>query len=211
MLRHASTESVPFELSIVNLADDPVVGGYVVSAHDITALVAAELEVRETLSLLTATLESTADGILVVDADGRHITSFNSRFSELWHLPDDILESRDEPRALAFALDQLADPEAFLSRVEELYANPETESHETVEFKDGRVFERYSRPQIVDGTIVGRVWSFRDVTDQQAHRRGAQGERAEVPRGLRPGAVEELPLSISTCVSPTPTAPCAPW
>jgi PAS domain S-box-containing protein len=167
MLRHASTESVPFELSIVNLADDPVVGGYVVSAHDITALVAAELEVRETLSLLTATLESTADGILVVDADGRHITSFNSRFSELWHLPDDILESRDEPRALAFALDQLADPEAFLSRVEELYANPETESHETVEFKDGRVFERYSRPQIVDGTIVGRVWSFRDVTDQK--------------------------------------------
>ena len=71
MLRHASTDTVPFELSLVNLVDDPIVGGYVVSGHDITARVLAEREVRETMSLLAATLESTADGILVVDTWGR--------------------------------------------------------------------------------------------------------------------------------------------
>ena len=163
MLRHASSESVPFELSLVNLVDDPVVRGFIVAAHDITARVAAELEVRKTLSLLAATLESTADGILVVDTTGR-ITSFNSRFVELWHLPDRIVATRDDAATIAFGMEQLADPDAFQARVEELYDDPEAESNEILEFKDGRVFERYSRPQRVDGAIVGRVWSFRDVT-----------------------------------------------
>jgi len=163
MLRHASSESVPFELSLVNLVDDPVVRGFIVSAHDITARVAAELEVRKTLSLLAATLESTADRILVVDTTGR-ITSFNSRFVELWHLPDRIVATRDDAATIAFGMEQLADPDAFQARVEELYDDPEAESNEILEFKDGRVFERYSRPQRVDGAIVGRVWSFRDVT-----------------------------------------------
>jgi len=163
MLRHASSESVPFELSLVTLVDDPVVRGFIASAHDITARVAAELEVRKTLSLLAATLESTADGILVVDTTGR-ITSFNSRFVELWHLPDRIVATRDDAATIAFGMEQLADPDAFQARVEELYDDPEAESNEILEFKDGRVFERYSRPQRVDGAIVGRVWSFRDVT-----------------------------------------------
>ncbi len=164
--RHASTETVPFELSWVNLLDDPIVAGFVVSAHDITDRVTAELEMRKALSLLTATLDSTADGILVVDTAGR-ITSFNGRFVEMWRLPHEILSTLDDAAALSFVRDQLSWPEAFQAKVDELYANPEAESSDTLEFKDGRVFERYSKAQYVDGVVVGRVWSFRDVTERK--------------------------------------------
>lgn len=166
MLRHSRDESMPFELSIVNLVEDPTVGGFVVSAHDISARIAAEVELHETLSLLTATLDSTADGILVVNSAGR-ITNFNSRFAEMWHMPASVLEPRRSAQAIAFVMGQLVDPEAFESRVAEVYGNPGAETHDLLEFKDGRVFERYSRPQRVDGTIVGRVWSFRDVTERR--------------------------------------------
>jgi len=166
MLRHASSESVPFELSIVNLVDDATVRGFVISAHDITSRVAAEDELRETLSLLTATLDSTADGILVVNTAGK-ITSFNRRFAEMWHLPESVLAPRDDAAAIAFVMDQLVSPEAFEEKVNEVYASPDAEINDALEFKDGRVFERYSRPQRVDGALAGRVWSFRDVTERR--------------------------------------------
>ena len=166
MLRHGDRGVVPFELSIVNLFADPTVEGLVVSAHDASAQVGAELELSEALSLLTATLDSTADGILVVDTAGK-ITSFNRRFAEIWQLPEDILASRDATAALGFVLEYVAHPEAFVAKVQELFAQPEIESFDTLEFTDGRVVERQSRPQRVDGKTVGRVWSFRDVTDHK--------------------------------------------
>ena len=163
--RHVGRETVPFELSIVNLVDDPTVGGFIISAHDITARSVAELGLRNALSLLTATLDATADGILVVDTDG-HITSSNQRFIEMWHLPDAIIAAHDSATTIDFVLDQVAKPDVFLTKLEEVYSEPETESHDTLQFKDGRVFERHSTPQRVEGTVVGRVWSFRDITDR---------------------------------------------
>ena len=85
LLRHDGKSTVPFELSIVDLIEDPTVEGFVISAHDATAQVAAEDRLSETLSLLTATLDSTADGILVLDNEGT-ITGFNGRFSEIWRI-----------------------------------------------------------------------------------------------------------------------------
>jgi diguanylate cyclase (GGDEF)-like protein/PAS domain S-box-containing protein len=165
LLRHDGKSSVPFELSIVDLIEDPTVEGFVISAHDATEQVAAEQQLSETLSLLTATLDSTADGILVIDNAGT-ITGFNGRFSEIWRITPDFVTIGDGASKLAFVLDQLLNPQSFLARRDELVDKPENESFDTLDFKDGRAVELSSRPQTVNGTIVGRVWSFRDVTDR---------------------------------------------
>ena len=116
-------------------------------------------------SLLLATLEATADGILVVDHTGK-IVRFNERFVNLWRIPQSILESGDDERAIGYVLSQLSDPDSFIDKVRELYAHPEKDSFDVLEFRDGRVFERYSIPQRANGRAVGRVWSFRDVTQR---------------------------------------------
>jgi two-component system cell cycle sensor histidine kinase/response regulator CckA len=127
---------------------------------------AAEQQLRETLSLLSATLESTTDGILVVDRDG-HVTSFNRKFAQLWRVPDELLGARDDERLIAYVLEQLADPDGFVAKIRELYGRPEASSFDVLMFTDGRVYERYSQPQMIAGQPVGRVWSFRDVTERR--------------------------------------------
>jgi diguanylate cyclase (GGDEF)-like protein len=135
--------------------------------EDRTAELSASKEKMEvTLSLLTATLESTTDGILVVDGAGR-IISHNRKFVDMWRLPEDVLDARDDERATDCAAEQLVDPEQFVEKIRELYADPEAESYDLLEFKDGRVFERFSQPQRIAGKCVGRVWSYRDVTLQK--------------------------------------------
>ncbi|MGH2573247.1 MAG: PAS domain-containing protein, partial [Actinomycetota bacterium] len=118
-----------------------------------------------THEFLQAILESTADGILVVDGEGRTVYA-NARFAEMWRIPRDQLAAGSDDKLLAFVLDQLIDPEAFVAKVRELYQTSR-EDLDTLDFKDGRVFERYSRPLLSGGDLAGRVWSFRDVTQQR--------------------------------------------
>ena len=115
------------------------------------------------LALLQAVLDSTEEGLLVVDTAGR-IVRFNQRFVELWRVPVEVLADRDDERALTYVLDQLVDPESFLAKVRELYAQPEAASEDLLHFKDRRVLERTSRPRLIHGLPDGRIWSFRDVT-----------------------------------------------
>jgi PAS domain S-box-containing protein len=131
---------------------------------DMTERIKAENALMDRESLLKATLESTADGILVVDRDGK-VTHQNKRFQELWHIPADLIAKRDDDKLIAFVLDQLKDPLAFVEKVKALYGSTD-ESFDVLEFVDGRVFERYSCPLIREENIIGRVWSFRDVSSR---------------------------------------------
>jgi len=139
---------------------------FLAMVEDITARKRAERDRENVISLLQATLESTADGILVIDSSGK-IANFNQRFAQMWHIPEHVLASRDDNQALDFVLGQLADPQGFMAKVRELYDKPDMESFDVLEFKDGRCFERYSRPQRVSGRPLGRVWSFRDITEKK--------------------------------------------
>lgn len=123
-------------------------------------------ELVRLLSLHTATLESTADGLLVVDLEG-HVTSYNEKFLQMWQISEETINTKDDKKLLESALDQLEDPQGFLAEVKRLYANINEQSHDFVKFKDNRVFERVSLPQKIDDKVLGRVWSFRDVTRQK--------------------------------------------
>ncbi len=146
---------------------------------DVTEQHRARSKLSAYASLLESTLESTADGLLVVDLNGTIVT-YNRRFVEMWKLTDDVLETRDDERALASVLEQLVDPDGFLARVRELYERPEDESFDILEFKDGRVFERYSQPQRIGEVCMGRVWSFRDVTDRMETLRRLERREAQL-------------------------------
>jgi PAS domain S-box-containing protein len=123
-------------------------------------------EVTKYASLLSATLESTANGLLVINTDGIR-TLFNRRFIEMWHIPQEILENSADETMLQHVVGQMANPEDFLTKVRELYDAPEASSVDILYLADGRVFERYSQPQRQGEKIIGRVWSFRDITEQK--------------------------------------------
>ncbi len=134
--------------------------------EDITQRREAQSEASRSLSLLRATLESTADGILVVDLNGK-ILSFNQKVADMWGIPPEVFASGDDQRAINMALEKLVNPDDFVAKMMELYRHPEESSYDVLGLKDGRTFERYSQSQLIDDLPVGRVWSFRDVTSRR--------------------------------------------
>ena len=140
--------------------------GRVLSFRDITSRKLAEEQQQRYQSLVTATLEATADGILVIDTEGR-ITLFNEKIAELFQLPTREIKQNLEVELLKYALTKLAAPEEFLVKTRELQATPSAISSDEISFTDGRIFERYSQPQWLGDKIVGRVWSFRDITEKK--------------------------------------------
>ncbi len=127
------------------------------------ALEARTLELSDSLSLMQATLEATADGILVTGSDGC-VVSFNEKFLQIWGLSRDKLIGASHAELVDLVAHHFVDPQRLGSRIATIYDTNEGESLDVLNLVDGRVIERYSRPQQPDARIVGRVWSYRDIT-----------------------------------------------
>ena len=121
---------------------------------------------QQSLSLLSATLDSTGDGILVVSNEGS-IVNYNERFKEMWRVPDEILVLGRGRDIVEHVATQVEDEEEFQRQISEVIRRQESDGYAIVNFKDGRVFERYHQPHRLNGDVVGRVWSFRDITDRK--------------------------------------------
>ncbi len=121
-----------------------------------------QIELEKSRSLQQATLESTADGILVIDNCG-NITEYNQKFIQMWGISESTIRLGSN-HALKAALCQLKCPKHYIASIRQLHSHPKAQLNDAVALKDGRIFERFSQPQLIGGNIVGRVWSFRDIT-----------------------------------------------
>jgi len=151
--------------------------GYRGVGREITERMQAAQVVEDTLATMRATLESTTDGILVVDRR-RGISHCNRRFLEMWRMED--LGLLDEPARRRHLLSQVRDPAHVTERFRWLDEHPEQESSGLLERDDGRLFEANSRPLVTAGAVSGRVWSLRDVTEERAAATALQASEARL-------------------------------
>ena len=161
--RTAEGQELELTVSFSPVTHHGEAAGAVIIARDLRDRKRAERETRHALRLLEATLQSTADGILVVGDGGKKILRYNQKFVDMWRVPADLAEAGDDSKIVGFAVDQVVNPAEFVRIIESIYAQPEAQSFDLLEFRDGRRFERYSIGRTIEQVPV-RVWSFRDVT-----------------------------------------------
>ncbi len=134
--------------------------------ENITSRKKAEEALQNSLSLTKATIESIRSGILAVDRNGSVIKT-NAEFVRMWRITEEVLSSGNDKMLLDFVENQLIDPEKFIGNISDIYRKPESETYDLLYFKDGRIFERISKPMYLEGVPKGRVWSFLDITTSQ--------------------------------------------
>jgi len=125
----------------------------------------AENALKENQEFLSATFEAIAEGIIAIN-NYEHITRLNERFIYMWHVQDEIIEKMDFELLLDSISDQLKDPTSFKQKIQDL-KNDSKNDFDMIFFKDGRIFEQYSCPITLEGEVIGRLWSFRDVSEHQ--------------------------------------------
>ncbi|MCX5633028.1 MAG: CBS domain-containing protein, partial [Phycisphaerae bacterium] len=135
--------------------------------RDITERKQAEEDLLFKTTLLEAQSEESIDGIMVVDDCGKIILS-NKHFGNMWNIPQQLLDTKDDEKLLQYVLEQLKDSDEFLKKVKYLYVNKDEKSRDEIQLKDGKVFDRYSSPMTdSNGMHRGRIWYFRDITDRK--------------------------------------------
>lgn len=140
---------------------------YLVTLQDRTAERRNEDERERLLAELQATLESTGDGILVTDLAGR-IRACNRRFTELWGLPEHLMNAGDDAGVFAWLRRSVSDPEAYQRRLEGIQEATLMHTSDRLVLHSGRVLQRVTQPQWCRGQPIGRVYAFRDLSEQIA-------------------------------------------
>jgi PAS domain S-box-containing protein len=157
--------------------------GVISVGHNVTEKVLARKKVEEVTerlnfrnALFEAQNETTPDGVLIVDAKGK-IILYNTRFAQIWNMPTEIMESKDDEAALRHAITMLQDPAGFLSRITELYSSPREKSYDQLLFKDGRVIERYGTSITAEnGPYYGWAWYFRDISERKKQQEAIEAQ-----------------------------------
>jgi two-component system, sensor histidine kinase and response regulator len=161
--RHYNGEVLHLEASGSFLPVNEGVPGVVITLRNLTERRKAEAQSEHFKSQLLTILEATADGILAIDNKAKLI-HYNQKFRQLWNLSREQIAAFDDFRLVTFMAEQLSNPESFWQQVRQESLHPTLNGHGFVEFKDGRVLERYSSPQEMAGEIVGRVVSYREIS-----------------------------------------------
>ncbi len=203
-LQHYALASTPYFASNPMVAWVLVVGAFLLTLIPIPELVRA---LNEGASRQRSVLEATSDAILVVDLNGG-VDSYNQRFVNIWDIPKDLIEQRSDEKLLGFVLAQIANPQAFIQRVTDLYAHPDQSSFDTFGLKDQRVIERYSHPHLINDKVVGRVWSFRDVTQRDIDRHALKASQTKLqalfdlsPLGMTRNGMDGVFFEVNTAFS----------
>ncbi|MCX6158095.1 MAG: PAS domain S-box protein [Ignavibacteriae bacterium] len=140
---------------------------HIATIVDITERKQAEEKLLSQTALLKAQMNSTIDGILVVDKNHKPVL-MNNRFVELFNIPQHNMDDEDEAKMLQYVTGLAKNPEQFLEKIKYLYNNPSETSRDEVEFKSGMVLDRYSSPVLdKDGKNYGRIWTLRDITERK--------------------------------------------
>ncbi|MFM2448016.1 MAG: hypothetical protein RIS44_466 [Pseudomonadota bacterium] len=158
-------ETIPVTRQISLLQCDGASPYYLVVVRDRSAHMRVEDELELRIAELAATLESTADGILVLDLHGR-IRNFNQKFSQLWNVPGELLSRRDDEAMLDWMRRCVAEPHSYVRRLNTICEDVGLQGSDVLNLNDGRVLERMTLPQCSRGRPIGRVFSFRDITEQ---------------------------------------------